>query len=394
MSTTPTTPNTPANALIQPTESGLYCPPGNFFIDPWRPVDLAIVSHAHADHARSGCGAYLTSAEGTAVLQARLGSSARIESLQYGEQRTINGVTVSLHPAGHILGSSQIRVEHHGEVWVFSGDYKTQPDPTCSPFEPVRCHTFITECTFGLPLYQWRPQSEIMADINAWWRANQERDRTTAIFAWSLGKAQRLLAGLDPTIGPILVHGAVANMLPAYRAAGVALPPAERANEENAREGRGRAIVIAPPSAIGTPWMKKFGDVALAFASGWMAIRGARRWRSLDRGFALSDHVDWPGLLSAIDATGAQQVGVTHGNIDTVVRYLNESGKVTAYAIPTRYKGETLTDEQPAEAMPDADAAPEAAPASDEPAASADDSTPAQDERWQRRPAAEADDSP
>lgn len=343
------------NSLITATEFGLYCAPGDFYIDPWRAVDRAVVSHAHADHARWGCKHYLTSAEGAAVLQTRMGPAAVIEAVPYGEVRTLNGVRVSLHPAGHIIGSSQIRVEHRGEVWVFSGDYKTQPDNTCTPFEPVRCHTFITECTFGLPIYRWRPQADIFAEMNDWWRDNQQRGRTTAIFAWSLGKAQRVLAGLEPDIGPILLHGAVDNLLPGYQAAGIDLPPAERATAENARAGRGTAMVIAPPSAVGTPWMKKFGDVGVAFASGWMAIRGARRWRSLDRGFALSDHADWPGLLSAIEATGAERVGVTHGNIDTLVRYLNERGTVEAFAVPTRYKGEQLSDtDDDAESAPDA----------------------------------------
>lgn len=347
----------PADALIIPTEHGLYCPPGNFHIDPWRPVDLAVVTHAHADHARAGCKAYLTSTEGTAVLQARLGSSASIEGIPYGEKRIINGVAVSLHPAGHIIGSSQVRVEHKGQISVFSGDYKTEPDRTSTPFEPVRCHTFITECTFGLPIYRWQPQDSLYSDINHWWQKNQAHDRTTMLFAWSLGKAQRVLSGLDPSIGPILVHGAIENMLPAYRAAGVNLPEVIRVNDNNIREVRGRAAVIAPPGAIGSPWMKKFGDASLAFVSGWMLVRGARRWRSLDQGFALSDHADWPGLLSAIEATGAETIGVTHGNIDTMVRYLNETTSLNAYAIPTRYKPESLTDEPDPENQDEAETA-------------------------------------
>lgn len=331
--------------LLQPTEFGLYCEPGDFYLDPWRPVDRAIVSHAHSDHARWGCKRYLTSREGAGVLRARVGQDAAIESLPYGKPVTINGVQVSFHPAGHILGSSQIRVEYQGEVWVFSGDYKTTPDGTCTPFEPIRCHTFITESTFGLPIYRWHPQAEVMADINAWWRQNQERNRASVIYAYSLGKAQRVLAGIDPTIGPIFVHGAVHNFIPLYQEQGIALPPVEKALQENAAQARGRGLIIAPPSAAGTPWLKKFGPTSQAFASGWMAIRGTRRRRALDRGFILSDHADWPGIMEAIAATGCQRVAVTHGYIEPLVRYLNETTPLEAFGIPTRYTGESLAAE-------------------------------------------------
>ncbi len=335
--------------LLEPTDRGLFCPPGNFYVDPWRPVDLAVVTHAHADHARGGCGAYLTSREGHEVLRARMGPKANIETLEYGEKRVVNGVTVSLHPAGHILGSAQVRLEHKGQVWVFSGDYKTQPDRTTTAFEPVQCHTFITECTFGLPIYRWASEDSIFTGINEWWRKNQGLGRTTLLFGWSLGKAQRILAGLDRSVGPIMVHGAVERLIPAYRASGVDLPEVVRVNDNNIREVLGRAVVVAPPSAAGSPWIKKFGDAAMGFVSGWMLVRGARRWQSLDRGFALSDHADWPGLLEAIKATGAENIGVTHGNIDTLVRFLNETTSLNAFPVPTRYRGDEGEDAEGAE---------------------------------------------
>jgi putative mRNA 3-end processing factor len=281
------------------------------------------------------------------VLRVRLGDEALIEGFAYGESATIGQARVSLHPAGHILGSSQVRIEHGGQVCVVSGDYKTMADDTCEPFEPVRCHTFVTESTFGLPIYRWQPADEIFRDLNAWWGRNQEQGRTSVIYAYSLGKAQRVLAGLDASIGPILVHGAVDRFLPAYEAAGVRLPVTERANLENAKASRGRAMVVAPPSAAGTPWLRKFGPVSTAIASGWMQIRGPRRRRAVDQGFALSDHADWSGLLGAIDATGAERIWVTHGYSPVMTRWFADQGK-QARVIPTRYEGEQLEEPEAA----------------------------------------------
>jgi putative mRNA 3-end processing factor len=326
--------------MLTTTDRGLYCAAGDFFIDPWRPVDRAIITHAHGDHLTAGCADYLMAMRGTALARTRLGASAdRVHGIAYGETRMINGVTVSLHPAGHILGSAQIRVESGGEVWVVSGDYKTQADSTCDPFVPVRCHTFITESTFGLPIYRWTPQEAVFDEINAWWRTNAEAGRASMLFGYSLGKAQRLLAGLDPSIGPIVTHGAVETMTAHYRDAGVALPATRTAASMTRSDELRRAMVVAPPNADGSPWAKRFGEASTAFASGWMRVRGARRWRSLDRGFTLSDHVDWPSLLSAIDATGASQVWVTHGFTGPVVRWLTERG-LDARVLATRYEGE------------------------------------------------------
>jgi putative mRNA 3-end processing factor len=236
-----------------------------------------------------------------------------------------------------------VRVEHGGEVWVVSGDYKTDPDPTTTPFEAVRCHTFVTESTFGLPIYRWPPQHEVLREINAWWRANQASGKASLLYGYALGKAQRLLAGLDPELGPILTHGAVERMTAVYRSAGVPLPPTTHAGAVDRRADWSRAIVVAPPSADGSVWTRRFGPHATAFASGWMVVRGARRRRSLDRGFPLSDHVDWPSLLAAVDATGAERVWVTHGFTGPVVRWLQERG-LDARAVQTRFEGDVDDD--------------------------------------------------
>ena len=330
--------------LLATTERGLYCAAGDFYIDPWQPVDRAVITHAHGDHARWGSQRYLCSAEGVRVLRTRIGPDAAIESVDYGAPVSINGVRVSLHPAGHILGSAQIRVEHQGEVWVVSGDYKTERDSTCTPFEPVRCHTFVTESTFGLPIYRWSPQREVFADIAAWWRGNVATGRASVIFAYALGKAQRLLAGLiDQPIGPIFTHGAVERLNRDYRAGGVSLPETTYAGLAPRGQSYAGALIVAPPSAAGSSWLRRFAPASTAFASGWMRIRGARRRRSLDRGFPLSDHVDWPALLAAIDATGASRVLVTHGYREPVVRWLLERG-IEAHAVASRWEGEPETD--------------------------------------------------
>ncbi len=325
--------------LIVARSQGLYCPPGDFYIDPWRPVARAVITHGHGDHARFGSHAYLCHADSVSILRRRLGE-IDVQGAGYGETVEVNGVRVSLHPAGHILGSAQIRVEHKGEIWVASGDYKIEPDGTCAPFEPIRCHAFISESTFGLPIYRWRRQAEIAAEINAWWRSNAEAGRASVVFAYSLGKAQRVLALLDPAIGPILCHGAVEPINAIYRERGVALPPT-CSPADVAKAALARALVLAPPSAAGSPWMRRFGNYADAFASGWMQVRGNRRRRGVDRGFVLSDHADWGGLLAAIDATGASRVLVTHGSVATLARYLREKG-LQADGIAAEYGDEDL----------------------------------------------------
>ena len=337
--------------------AGLYCPAGDFYIDPWRPVERAVITHAHGDHARQGHRHYLAAAAGERVLRSRLGAIS-LQTVDYGETIDFGGPRVSLHPAGHVLGSAQVRIEHRGRVWVASGDYKAEGDPTCAPFEPVRCDTFITESTFGLPVYRWPAGGEVSGDMQRWWSANATAGRASVLFCYAFGKAQRILAGVDPSIGPLLVHGAIQTLNEAYRASGVRLPATRMVSEVTDKTELGRALVLAPPSAQGTPWVRRFGDYSDAFASGWMRLRGTRRRRALDRGFVLSDHADWPGLMRAIGATGAARVIVTHGQVPVMVRWLREQG-LDAEAFATEFG-----DEHDEPAGGEADAPP--SPADDE----------------------------
>ncbi|WP_374980151.1 ligase-associated DNA damage response exonuclease [Pseudomonas solani] len=325
--------------LVVARPEGLYCPPGDFYIDPWKPVERAVITHGHGDHARTGNGHYLAAAAGEGILRARLGD-IRLQTLDYGERLEHGGVTLSLHPAGHVLGSAQVRLEYQGEVWVASGDYKTEADGTCAPFEPVRCHCFITESTFGLPIYRWQPQAVLFAEIDTWWRANQAAGRASVLFCYAFGKAQRILHGIDASIGPILAHGAMEPLNRVYREAGIALPETRYAGDIPRNDPLLRqALVLAPPSAGGSTWMRRFGDYSDAFASGWMMLRGSRRRRGVDRGFVLSDHADWPGLLWAIEQSGAERVFVTHGSVNVLVRYLCEQG-LDAQGFSTEYGDE------------------------------------------------------
>jgi putative mRNA 3-end processing factor len=324
--------------LIAPTDRGLYCAVGDFHIDPWRPVARAVITHGHSDHARFGSDVYVCHPDTAPILRKRLGDVA-IETAPYGEILTRNGVEMSLHPAGHVLGSAQIRVAHRGEVWVASGDYKLESDGVSAPFEPLRCHAFITESTFGLPIYRWRPQAEIAASIDAWWRDNAASGRASVLYAYALGKAQRVLAHVDAAIGPIVCHGAIEPINALTREAGVALSPTRTVGEIDNKAGFARALILAPPAAAASPWLKRFGDYSDALASGWMQLRGNRRRRGLDRGFVLSDHADWPGLLAAIEATGAERIFATHGSVGPLTRYLKEKG-LDARVMATAYGDE------------------------------------------------------
>ena len=335
-----------AAPLLTFTERGIYCPEGDFHIDPWRPVDRALITHGHADHARGGMGRYLATGAAAPVMRHRLGDIA-LETVRYGETRAMNGVSVSFHPAGHVPGSAQIRVEHRGEVWVVSGDYKLADDGLSEPFEPVPCHTFITECTFGLPVFKWDDQRAVANEIDAWWRTNRAEGRASLLGAYALGKAQRLLSAIDPSIGPILTHGAVENINEVLRAQGLRLPPTIRVTTELDPKAHPGALVIATPSALGTPWARRFGPASTGFASGWMALRGVRRRRAADRGFVLSDHADWTGLNDAIRATGACRIFVTHGYTAIFRRWLASQG-YDAAVVETGYSGEESDDEDAA----------------------------------------------
>lgn len=331
--------------LITLTPRGLFCKQGDFYIDPWKPVSRAVVTHAHADHSYRGNDKYLVPKEGERISRIRMGDEALLETLSYRKTVDINGVKVSFHPAGHILGSAQVRVEYKGEIWVISGDYKLTPDATCEPFEHVTCHYFITEATFGLPIYRWRKTEVVFEEINYWWRRNQEKGKVSVIFAYSLGKAQRIMNGIDRKIGPIFTHGAVERLTEAYRESGIDLPATTYVGSVEKRKEFAGSLVVAPPSAQqAVGWLKRFGPHSTGFASGWMTVRGARRQRAVDRGFVLSDHADWPELLTAINGAAAETVYVTHGFSPEVVRWLNDNGQ-HAVELKTKFVGDDTEEE-------------------------------------------------
>ncbi len=329
-----------SDPLLEMRDAGLYCPGGDFYIDPWKPVERAVITHAHADHARAGSVNYLCSTSCAPILRARLGMDITVQTLAYDAAINVGSVRVSLHPAGHILGSAQVKVEVGGYSWVVSGDYKLEPDPTNQAFEAVRCNGFVTEATFALPIFRWPSSAETFAEINTWWQQNRDDKRASVLYGYSLGKAQRLIAGVDASIGPIYTHGAVERMNEIYRQSGVRLPPTIYAMEASTKDFSG-ALIVAPPGMNGSAWVRRFGNFSNAMASGWMQIRGHRRRRAIDRGFVLSDHADWPGLLSAIQQTGAEQVWVTHGSIAPMVRWLHEKG-IAAMGLETQFSDEDV----------------------------------------------------
>ena len=326
--------------MLIETPSGLFCEAGGFHIDPWGTVDRAVVTHAHGDHARPGNGNYLCAEACAPLLRRRFGPDATIETLRYGEIRRVGSIELSLHPAGHVLGSAQIRIAGPEGVWVVAGDYKRTPDPTCEPFEPLRCDVFITESTFGLPIYRWDPTGAVIADIVDWWRRSGESGKTSVLFCYTIGKAQRLLSELARvTDRPVLVHGMMAGMIEVYRSAGISMLPVKVVTERPRGTSFVGELVLAPLSARGTPWMRRLGDLSDAFASGLMRVRGVRRQRAYDRGFVLSDHADWPALLSTIAETGAPRILTTHGHAAPLARHLSESGLETG-VIRTAWEGE------------------------------------------------------
>jgi len=325
-------------ALIEFTGKGLYCRQGNFYIDPWKPVEKAVITHAHSDHARAGSNAYLCHTYTKPILELRLGEH-HFQTAEWHENVFINGVKVSLHPAGHIIGSAQIRVEYQGEVWVVSGDYKLEDDGISGAFEPVKCNTFISESTFGLPIYHWKPQQQLFEEMIKWIAYNKEHAKTSVLIAYSLGKAQRILHGLKETVQDIFVHGAIWNMHEVLLRAGWDLPRVQRLTPDTPKELYKGSVVIAPPGADGSPWMKRFAPYSVGICSGWMQVRGNARRRNVDAGFAMSDHADWKGLLQAVKETEAEKVYVTHGFQAAFSRYLQENG-IEAGEVKTEYGGE------------------------------------------------------
>jgi putative mRNA 3-end processing factor len=328
-------------SLLQFTNKGIYCPEGKFYIDPWRPVKKALITHAHADHSRPGHQHYLAHHHSEKIMRQRLGDDIQIETTEYGKSININGVKASFHPAGHIPGSAQIRLEFKGKIAVVSGDYKLEDDGISSPFEPVKCHEFVTETTFGLPIYQWKPQVEIFNEINQWWKQNKESGKTSVIFAYALGKAQRIMKNVDSEIGKIYTHGAVENATDALRKTGLDLPQTIKITNDILDKDYQGNLVIATPASIGTPWMKKLAPYSTGIASGWMMLRGTRRRKAADRGFVLSDHADWNGLLEAVKLSEAETIYSTHGYSNVFTKYLQEQG-LNAISLDTQFEGESL----------------------------------------------------
>lgn len=314
------------SSLLRITSAGLYCELGGFHIDPWHPVARAVITHGHADHFIAGCKTYLTESTGRRILQQRLGPQAAIQPVEYGQSLDFFGVKVSLHPAGHILGSAQVRVEHQGEVWVVSGDYKVASDPTCAQFEPVCCHTFITESTFGHPHFAWEPQAGVFQQIHDWWQENQQRGLASLVYAYSLGKAQRVLAGLDANQGPIFVHSQIDAINQHYQTAGVKLPPTGCVSANISAEDWQRSLILLPPSERWSPNLTAIGPYRTAFVSGWMSLPNGPQQRRVESGFALSDHADHQEILDTVAATGAENVFVTHGYINVLVDILRTKG--------------------------------------------------------------------
>lgn len=324
----------PREPLLRVSPHGLYCPKADVYLDPWHPVKRALVTHAHSDHARPGSGSYLAQHVSVPLLHARLGTSpGQVQGVGYGEQVVINGVTFSFHPAGHVPGSAQILAEAGGERWVFSGDYKTEDDGVSEPFEPVRCNVFISECTFGLPVFSWRPQAQVFAELHGWWRTNAEAGVSSVVCAYALGKAQRLLRHLDRSAGRVVVHPAVWKVCDAL---GHDMGGLEQASADSRAQG---ALVVAPPAVAGGPWLNRFKPYSLASLSGWMAIGGMRRRRGVEKGFVLSDHADFKGLTEAVKATGAKRVLLTHGYTAPFSRWLCEQG-VDAQELHTSFGAE------------------------------------------------------
>ena len=322
-------------SVLEFRPEGIYCSQGDFYIDPWRPVDKALITHGHADHARFGSKKYLCTDIAAPVIRHRLGNVA-IETIPYEKELSLNGVNVSFYPAGHVPGSAQILIEIKGERWVVSGDYKVVDDGLSTPFKPIKCHSFISECTFGLPAFNWSPQEQVFKEINSWWQQCTSDGLTPILAAYGLGKAQRLIAGLDTNIGPILTHGAIEKTNQIMRDQKIAIPETFLVTSKLDLANFKNAIVLAPPSALSTSWLKKFGKISTGYASGWMAIRGIKRRRAADKGFVISDHADWNGLNLAIKETEAEKIFVTHGYTDSFSKWLQFKG-LNASVVKTEF---------------------------------------------------------
>ncbi len=325
--------------LLVVNENGIYCPEANVYIDPWKPVEKALITHAHSDHARWGSRYYLAQKKNKDILKLRLGQDINLQTVEFNESVSINNVKFSFHPAGHIYGSSQVRVEYKGEVWVVTGDFKLHEDNVSDTFEPIICDTIITESTFGLPVFKWKDQKEVFRQINDWWINNATENKASVICAYALGKAQRIIKNVDSSIGEIFVHGSINNVNHALTSSGLSLPKTSYATADIPKDRFRKSLIIAPPSAMGTSWIRRFGDYEVATVSGWMNIRGIKRRRNAGKGFVISDHADWDELNQAVSESRASKVYVTHGYTDVFSRWLNQSG-IEAYVMDTLYEGE------------------------------------------------------
>ncbi len=316
---------TPFVDLVVSSELGLYCPFGDFFIDPLRPVHRALVTHGHSDHARRGSKEYLTQENGVGILKERLGRNQSISGIPYNQEIRIKDAIVSFHPAGHILGSSQIRIEVNGEVWVVSGDYKTTPDPTCEPFTPVRCHTFVSESTFALPIYHWETEAELVRQIQSFVNQNKKDNVLTVLCGYSLGKAQRLLKAVDSD--NVYLSPSVFRMTKEYESAGVQFKAYREFKGKEKKSDWSNGVLITPPQTIPIDYFQELDiEFRAAFASGWMSQSGSNQMQSYSAGFAMSDHADWEGLNMAVRESGAERIIVHHGFSKPWIRYLCEKG--------------------------------------------------------------------
>jgi putative mRNA 3-end processing factor len=330
--------------MMEVTDAGLYCAAGDFWVDPWKPVPRAVITHAHSDHARTGSAQYYSSVTSAPLLYHRLGATTNVQAMAWSERKTFGDVVVSLHPAGHILGSAQVRIEGPDGVWVVSGDYKRNADLSCEPFEVVPCDTFITEATFALPVYRWPDTRDVCREIYDWWMTCRRQGRPAILFCYALGKAQRILAGLTEfTTETVWLHGAVTTLTELYREANIDMLPTRAVSDAEKKSTFSGDLILAPPSAQGSAWMKRFARAETGFASGWMTLRGVRRRKGYDRGFVVSDHADWNDLIRTVRETGASRVLATHGNTSVLVRYLRELG-VDAQPLQTRFSGEEGDD--------------------------------------------------
>lgn len=312
---------------LYPAPAGLYCAPGDFYIDPSRTVDRAIISHGHSDHARPGHAAVLTTPETAAIMRARYGAgcAGRFDEASYGTTRSVNGVGITLAPAGHILGSAQVALDWQGQRAVISGDYKRATDPTCTPFELVPCDVFVTEATFGLPVFRHENASaEIRRLLHS---LDAEHERTHLVGAYGLGKCQRVIRLLrdEGYDAPIYLHGAMAELCALYVSLGIDLGELRLVSESNTGD-LGGAIVLCPPSALSDRWTRRFADPVACFASGWMRVRGRARQRGVELPLVISDHADWPELIDTAIATGASEIWITHGREDALVHHFGSLG--------------------------------------------------------------------